>query len=144
MKDSFMMLCSFVVACGLIRCFIAGTSLEKHFSMVSGIILLLILIGGIKGLDLPDLNLSSDNSVHARSDYDELVILKASEIIEGNISTALSSRYGVQCKAKVDLEQTESTYLIKSVMISGIDEVGYIKLYLADYLSVEEDVIDFA
>lgn len=144
MKESFLTLCTFVVACGLVRCFIAGTSLEKHFSMVSGIIVLLIIVGGIREFDLKNITVPKIDTEQSESAYDELVISKATAIVEENISATVLSRYGLTCDAQVVLEEGDSAFSIKSVLISGIDEVGYIRLYLADYLSVEEDVISFA
>jgi len=142
MNESTTVLCTVIIVIGLLRCLIAGTTMEKHFSLISGIVVLVIILNNIANIEFESYSDNYSEKTN-NSDYERIVEDKATSIIEENVCRSLKGRYGYECEADVTLAYVDGTYVVKRVIISGGEEVGYIKEYLSDYLSLDEGCIDF-
>ena len=134
--------CSFIVICGVLRCLIGATSLDRYFSVVWALVLLIMLLNLARGCEfggVPDTQISKDDPVG----YDMLVTERASDILEENVARTVYSRYGIECSVQVDLHYSDDSYIIRGVTVKGVGELGYLRLFLSDYLAVDEEVVVF-
>ena len=136
-------LCTVVLIFGLLRCLLTGTALEKHFSLIWGILLLSMMVNCFSGCEFSE-EITFEDDISTVSGYDELVTKKAAIILEKSINQVIYSKYGIECSAVVNLNYRDETITIERVTVNGTFETGYLKQFLCDYLMVGEDVIDFA
>ncbi len=143
MNETLVTLCTVIIFMGLMKCILSGSAIEKHFSLVCGLLFLVILTGGLMKIDF-----STDTAIKGPTvqggDYEELVEKKATSLVEKNLCNALKSRYDYSCKAEVSLAYANGSYFIDRVEIEGGREVGYIRSFISDYLCLDERCIYFA
>ena len=142
MNGNITVLCSVILIIGLFRCVITGTALEKHFSLIYGLILLILIVKNILGYNFTPLT-EEYRQITGSEDFESLVKEKAAQIIEENVCGALNLRYGYICDAEIFLYREGDTYRVQEVIIKG-EEKGYIKQFVSDYLVLDEGSIEFA
>lgn len=142
MNETLVTLCAMTLIIGLLKCIMAGSSVEKQFLIICGLLLTILMVNCFSKIDFTK-NHDYVNQTIKESDFDALVVNKAADLVEENLCNALNSRYNYVCEAEVCLLYDNNSCVIDCVKIKGSNEKGYIRSFISDYLCLDERSIYF-
>lgn len=144
MREFFIGLCAFTVIGGMLRSFVSEENFARIFSLISGILILIIIISVIPELQ-NDINLSAERGLSTEEhDFDGVVISKAEEGLSDTAEAQLLSLFGVQGEITVSLSYIEERIEVSDVHASVEDgERERVRQWLCEYFEVEEGAVNF-
>ena len=141
MKAFFLNLCAFVIFAGLLRCLVSEERFAKYFSLISGILLLVLIVRGFPKVEI-DLPEASEQSVFSDSAYEDAVIARSEQVLSDRAQSLLSEQ-GIACTVRVTLTYENDAIALDTVRVQGIRQSDTVSKLLGEYFSVEENVIEF-
>lgn len=143
MKEFFAALCAFIILSGALRCLVDERRFSRCYGVISGIILLMIILSGVRSFTLPEFTPTQGSAVQGEGGYEMLVLERAQSRLSSAASELVYEQTRVSCTVRVTLSYAEEQVRIASIDVDGIRRDSAVAAVLSDYFSVEEGDIHF-